>query len=77
MGRIPRSTGEYMATDDARHCQHRKVCGAQAFILKRTKNIFLSRFFWSDRSSGEVDMKSLYFGGLRKEVLFHGQTVVA
>ena len=54
-GRIPRSTGEYVATSDARHCQYRKVCGAR----KESKEHFFYRaVFWSDRSGGEVDMKS-------------------
>ena len=35
------NTGEYyIAKSDARHYQYRKVCGARAFILKRTKNDF-------------------------------------
>ena len=47
-GRIPRTTGEYMVTNEARHCQYRNDCGARALILKRTKNIFFNgAVLWS------------------------------
>jgi hypothetical protein len=39
----------------------------------RIKHYFYRAVFWSDRSGGEVDMKSYYFGSLCVHVLFHGQ----
>ena len=57
--RIPRTTGEYIVTNEARHCQYCNVWGTRALILKRRKNSFsMAPFFGRTVPDGKSTRKS-------------------